>query len=188
MTLNLIEVEINIKENKEIQILTEANSFYIYTNIHNDFKKLSVVQFINEVLNKTLKEQVGHSELFQFIASSLIRLNETTSSVSNFHHYFLLELLKYFGIEPNNNFDAENKYFDCREGKFSPMELSFPIGLNKPDSELLSKVLSEETLAEKLSSAQRQALLEGILAYYKFHIPGFNDLKCLEVLKEISLA
>lgn len=188
MPLNLIDVEINIKENKEIQILNEANCFYIYSNIHNNFKKLSVVQFINEVLTKTLKEQVGNSELFQFITKSLIQLNETTSSVTNFHLHFLLELLKHFGIDPNNNFNSNNKYFDCREGRFSPIQLGFPIGLNEEYSELLSRAISSEIKTDKLSSIQRHDLLEGILAYYKFHIPGFTDLKCLEVLKEISLA
>ena len=36
-----------------------------------------------------------------------------------------------------------------------------------------------------LSNLQRQQLLEILLAYYRLHIPGFNDIKSLEVLKEV---
>lgn len=188
MPLHLIDVEILSKGNKDIQLLTEANSFYIYTNIHSDFRKLSIFHFLNEVLNKTLKEQIPQPELFDFIQNSLVYLNETEQSVSQFHHYFLMELLKHFGISPINNFGASENYFNCREGLFTPIELPFPMGLNAADSELMSKALGTDLLKEKLNYEQRALLMEAILAYYKLHIPGFNELKSLSILKEISLA
>ncbi|MFO0358190.1 MAG: DNA repair protein RecO [Sphingobacteriaceae bacterium] len=188
MSLNLIEAEINKKESKEMQLLTEASCYYIYTTIHSDFKKLSVVQFINEVLQKTLKDQTSQPELFDFISNSLIYLNETEANISNFHHYFLLTILEFFGIEPINNFDATNKFFDCREGKFTPYELAYPLGLNEISSVIFSRSLSVNVVKEKLSNSERSNLLDSILAYYKIHLPGFNDVKSLEVLKEIALA
>ena len=188
MSLNLIEAEINKKESKEMQLLTEASCYYIFTTIHSDFKKLSVVQFINEVLQKTLKDQTSQPELFDFISNSLIYLNETEENISNFHHYFLLTMLEFFGIEPINNFDARNKFFDCREGKFTPYELAYPLGLNEISSSFFSRSLSVNIANEKLSNSERSNLLDSILAYYKIHLPGFNDVKSLEVLKEIALA
>lgn len=186
MVMNLIDVEISKKENKDIQLLSEANCYFIYTSIHSDFKKLSVIQFINEVLSKTLKDQTSQPELFDFINDGLIYLNDSEENISNFHLYFLLRLLEFFGIEPINNFDTTNKYFDCREGKFSPVELGYPMGLNEVNSDLFSKALAVNLLTEKLSNNQRTNLLESILAYYKMHLPGFNDVRSLEVLKEIS--
>jgi DNA repair protein RecO (recombination protein O) len=188
MPLNLIEVEMVSKENKDIQLLTEANSFYIYTSIHHDFKKLSIFHFLNEVLNKTLKEQISQIELFDFLKTSLVYFNETTESVSQFHHYFLLELLKHFGINPINNYDATASFFNCREAQFTPIELPFPMGLNQICSELLSKALNADLLSKKMNHEQRAMLLDAILAYYKLHVPGFNDLKSLSVLKEIALS
>ena len=45
-----------------------------------------------------------------------------------------------------------------------------------------------ESLSEVINSldlSQKQQLLEILLAYYRLHIPGFNDIKSLEVLKEV---
>ncbi len=186
MNMNLVEMEFIHKQNKEIQLLTEVNCIHIYTSIHKDIHKLSIVQFINEVLTKTVKEQGAQEELFDFVWHSLVQLDAMQGPVANFHHYFLLELLKYFGFEPANNYDADNKYFDCREGKFCGVEFPGPIGLNERSSELFSKALSVDIIHVKMSNAQRTDLLESILSYYRFHIPGFAELKCLEVLKEIA--
>lgn len=188
MPMNIVDIEVLAKENKDMQVLTEINCAYIYTTIHTNFSKLSIFQFINEVLNKTVKEQITQTELFDFISQNFIYLDETNEVIAHFHHYFLLQLLNYFGIDPINNFDSHHLYFDCREGKFTSIEFPNPIGLSKESSALLSHALSTNLLAEKLSNAQRTDLLESILAYYKVHIPGFNDVKCLDVLKEISLA
>jgi len=187
MPMNLVDIEVIMKENKDMQVLTEINCFYIYNSIHTDFNKLSVFQFINEVLNKTIKEHITQTELFDFMHDSFMYFDKTQDSIANFPHYFLFQLLNYFGIDPINNFDARNTYFNCREGKYTMEELPLPIGLNKESSALFSAALSANLLSEKLSNAQRSNLLESILAYYKMHIPGFNDVKCLGVLREISL-
>jgi DNA repair protein RecO (recombination protein O) len=188
MNMNLVDIEFIHKQNKDIQVLTEANCLHIYSSIHKDIHKLSILQFINEVLSKTVKEQGPQAELFDFVFRSLVQLDLMSEAVTNFHHYFLIELLKHFGFEPVNNFDAEEKYFDCREGRFSGVEFPGPIGLNAHSSELLSKALNTDILHQKLNNAQRADLLESLLSYYRFHIPGFNELKCLDVLKEIANA
>lgn len=186
MNMNLVEMEFILKQNKEIQLLTEANCIHIYSSIHKDMHKLSILQFINEVLTKTVREQAPQEDLFDFVWHSLVQLDTMNEPVSNFHHYFLIELLKYFGFDPVNNFDADNKYFDCREGKFSGVEFPGPLGLNEYSSALLNKALNSDIITAKLNNAQRADLLESLLAYYRIHIPGFNELKCLEVLKEIA--
>lgn len=188
MNMNLVEMEFVLKQNKEIQLLTEANCIHIYSSIHKDMHKLSILQFINEVLTKTVREQAPQEDLFDFVWDSLVQLDTMNESVSNFHHYFLIELLKYFGFDPVNNFDDDNKYFDCREGKFSGVEFPGPLGLNEFSSALLNKALSSDIITLKLNNAQRSDLLESLLSYYRIHIPGFNELKCLEILKEIASA
>lgn len=188
MNMNLVEIEFIHKQNKEIQVLTEVNCIHIYNSIHKHIHKLSILQFINEVLSKTVKEHEAQTELFNFVWHSLINLDEMNESVANFHHYFLIELLQYFGFEPHNNFDANNLYFDCREGKFCGVEFPGPIGLNKYSSEVLHNALSTDLLHQKLNNAQRADLLESLLTYYRIHIPGFNELKSLAILKEIASA
>lgn len=185
LPLSLIEAEFVIKQNKEIHPLTEASCYTIHSNLHTSIAKLSIAQFINEVLIKALKEHQGNANLFEFIEVCLKYLNDAEENYTNLHLYFLIELTKYLGFEPQNNFNAQNKFFDCREGQFSSLSLVPPLGLSKEDSFLFSEFLKINALSTNFSNQQRQSILEALLAYYRFHVPNFNTLKSMEVLKEV---
>jgi len=186
--LSLINVELVLKQNKEVHQVTEASSYYILSGIPGSLSKLSIAQFINEILIKSIKESVTNQHLFEFIESCLIYLNDTETEFINLHLYFLIELTKFFGVEPQNNYSLQNPYFDCREGQFSSMSLAFPLGLGKEDSVLFSEFLKVNALRSKISNEQRHIILDVLLAYYRLHFPGFNTIKSLEVLKEVSSA
>lgn len=187
LPLSLLDVELIVKQNKDIHQLTEASCYYITTSISTSIVKLTIAQFLNEILIKTLKEQGANAYLFEFIETCLKFLNDTDEAV-NLHLYFLTELTKYLGFEPQNNFSQQTPYFDCREGKFSAVGLTMPLGLNKEDSFLFSEFLKINSLKTNISNSQRQLLLEILLAYYKLHIPNFNEVRSLEVLKEVLTA
>lgn len=174
-----------IKQNKEIHQLTEARCYSVHANISTSLSKLTIAQFINEILIKTLKEQSPNKYLFEFIETCLKFLNNTEAEYVNLHLYFLSELTKYLGFEPQNNFSPALPFFDCREGCFSNLSLTFPLGLSKDDSILFSEFLKINSLKTNISHAQRQNLLEILIVYYKLHIPGFNEVRSLEVLKEV---
>jgi DNA repair protein RecO (recombination protein O) len=184
--LNLINVELILKQNKTVHQITEASSYYILSGIHESFSKISIAQFLNEILIKALKESQTNSNLYDFLESCLFYLNDSETDFINLHLYFLIELTKYFGVEPQNNYSAQTPYFDCREGGFCSRSLVFPLGFSKEDSILFSEFLKVNALKTKISNAHRQIVLDSLLAYYRFHFPGFNTIKSLEVLKEIS--
>jgi DNA repair protein RecO (recombination protein O) len=186
--LSLINVELVLKQNKEVHQVTEASSYYILSNIPGSLSKLSIAQFINEILIKSIKESATNQHLFDFIESCLVYLNDTETEFINLHLYFLSELTKFFGVEPHNNYSLQTPYFDCREGHFSSMSLAFPLGLGKEDSLLFSEFLKINVLKQKISNEQRHIILDVLLAYYRLHFPGFNTIKSLEVLKEINSA
>lgn len=183
--LSILEVDIIAKENKDVKTLVEANAAFIFTELHFDLNKISIAQFLAEILNKVLKEQIGQTELFDFIAKQMVVLDSATKNFSSFHIHFLIDLLDHIGLSPNNNFDNTNKFFDCREGKFTPLELPFPNGLNESSSELLSQLLRDKDPDHTLDPASRNMLLDTLLAYYRYHIPGFNEIKSWDVLKEV---
>lgn len=185
LPLSLVNVELILKQNKEIHQLTEVSSYCIHTNISGSLQRLSIAQFLNEVLIKTLKEQSANTHLYEFIETCFKFLDDSESGYENLHLYFLIELTKYLGFEPQNNYTLNSSYFDCREGRFTSMSLALPLGLSKEDSLLFSEFLKINSLKEKISNAQRKTLLECLLAYYRLHIPGFNEVKSLEVLKEV---
>lgn len=185
MPLNLMDIEIILKQNKEIHQLTEASCYHICTDISTSLSKLSIAQFLNEILIKSLKEQTGNVHLYELIETCFKFLNDMESGFENLHLYFMIELTKYLGFEPQNNYCAQALYFDCREGQFSSQSLAMPLGLNKEDSFLFSEFLKINCLREKITNSQRQNILEGLLAYYMLHIPGFTQIRSLEVLKEV---
>lgn len=185
LPLSLIDAQLIIRQNKDIHQLTEAACYCVHTDISTSLSKLSIAQFLNEILLKSLKEQSGNEHLFELIETCLRFLNDSESGFTNLHVYFLNELTKYLGFEPQNNFSAQTPYFDCREGRFSSVALTFPLGLTKDESFLFSEFLKINALKTNITHAQRQTLLEILLAYYRLHIPGFNDMKSLEVLKEV---
>ena len=185
LPLSLVDVELILKQNKEIHQLTEASSYAILANIPLSLSKLTIAQFLNEILIKSLKEQAANSNLFEFVETCLHYLNDIETGFENLHLYFLSELTKYLGFEPQNNYSARYPFFDCREGQFSAQALALPLGLNKEESQLFSEFLKVNSLQERISNNQRQDLLNMLLCYYKLHVPGFNDIKSLEVLREV---
>lgn len=185
LPLSLLDAQIIQKQNKDVQQLTEANCYYISTNIGNSLSKLSIAQFINEVLIKCVKENTGNTALYDFVETCIVYLNESDQNFVNLHVHFLLEFTRYAGIEPASNYSEENCYFDCREGSFTSYSLAFPMGLDKEDSKLLAESLTKNLLLTKLLSTERQRLVNSLIAYYQFHIPGFNQVRSLEVLNEV---
>lgn len=185
LPLQLVELSFNSKPNKEIQQLSESNLLYVFAEVSKDFNKLTVAQFLNEILIKCIKEQHPNEELFDFIVSSYKWFNESGSNYNNFHICFLFELSKYLGFEPHDNSNKENIYFDTREGKFTSYSLSFPLGFDKDQSQNFKKIFDANLLGKPLGRAERNELLECLLAYYKMHVAGFNDLRSYAVLKEL---
>src|ERR1700752_1489138 len=59
--LSLVEIEISFKENHDIHILKEIRLVHQYQNLHENFHKLCIAQFMNEVLIKCLKEQAPNA-------------------------------------------------------------------------------------------------------------------------------
>jgi DNA repair protein RecO (recombination protein O) len=185
LPLTLVDIEFILKQNREIHRLTEATSYHVHDHISLSLAKLAIAQFMNEIMIRSLKEQHANAHLFEFIETCLKFLNDATDNYMNLHLYFLLELSRYLGFEPQNNHSADAPYFDCREGRFSMVNLSFPLGLSQAESLFFNAVLKSNLLKTTFTNNQRQTLLEILVAYYKLHIPAFNEVKSIQVLKEV---
>lgn len=188
MPLSQVDVQLVVKQNKEVHQLTEAAAYSIHTGISGSLSKLSIAQFLNEVLIRSLREQMANAHLFAFVESCFQFLNAAEQGYTNLHLYFLAELTRYLGIEPQNNCSPQDLFFDLREGRFSAQCLALPLGLDRDNSQLFSSFLKINALKQHISPEQRDALLDIWLAYYRLHVPGFNDLRSLEVLREVAAA
>lgn len=183
--LSQVEICFSNKQNRDVQQLNEVRPLNVYSDLNKNYNKLGIAQFLNEVLNKCIKEQHGSEELFDFICNSYKWLDEQTENYGSFHIYFLFELSKLLGFEPHNNYEPGICYFDTREGKFSSIQLSFPLGFDKQQSELFKKLFTSNLLQANFTKTEKAELLECLLAYYRLHVAGFNEVRSLEVLKEL---
>ena len=184
--LTQIEFVLSLKENKEIQQLSEVKCLFVYTDLQINFSKLCIAQFLNEVLYKCLKEQTPNEDLFDLICHTYQWLDQADGGYLDTHIYFLFELTKHLGFYPANNRDKQLAYFDTLDGKFQSSIKSFPLGFDFWQSELFADLFSYSlSNQKKLNRSERLALLDCLLHYYKMQIPGLMDMKSYQVMQEM---
>jgi DNA repair protein RecO (recombination protein O) len=141
--------------------------------------------FICDVLTQVIKEEEKNNDLFVFIETSLMWL-DNQENFSNYHLIFLVEITKYLGFYPDLE-TINNNYFECIEGKFIVSNTNTT--LNLTESNLLKTLFLLKFNESKniFNQQERQVLLKIILQYFKTHIQGFKEPKSLEILKEIFM-
>ncbi len=187
-SLTLLEIEAYHKEGKDLQRVKEISNYIPFRTIPFDMHKNSQTLFLAEVLYKTLREEDPNVELFNFLENSLQLLDVSEEGMANFHLFFLVQLTKYLGFLPENNFGEERTGFDMRNGQFSAGSGLHPEYFDKSSGVLLNNLLkgSFAKLPEmSVKQEDRQKFLENIMDYYRLHIQGFGKVKSLAVLHEI---
>ena len=116
--LTQIEFVVSLKENKDIQQISEIKCLFVYTDLQANFNKLCMAQFLNEMLYKCIKEQTSNDDLFHLICHTYQWLDKAENNYSETHIYFLMELTKHLGFYPTNNYSNLLPFFDTVEGKF----------------------------------------------------------------------
>jgi DNA repair protein RecO (recombination protein O) len=186
LPLTQVELIEHTRNLREVQKVSEMRVTYIYQHLFADLKKNCIATFLNELLVKSLKEQHGNDEIFSFLCNSLKEL-DTEENPINFHLFFMLELSKYLGFYPHDNYSEKNCLFDLQEGVFIS---EAPVHPHFSDSETSGWLHQLLRAAEKkeditLSNAERNELLLALLLFYRLHVPSFGEVRSLPVLKEI---
>ena len=185
--LSLVEMVVFKSSGEKLNTIQEIKINKAFTSIPFDIKKQAVVFFINELLVKTIKEEEPNSGLFSFLFSSIQLLDVFTGNCSNFHLVFTLQLSRFLGFYPQG-VSTGNNYFDLANGSFvavSPHHFHY---LNSQSSLLLYQI-SETSLSNcdtiSIVPQTRAELIDKLVEYYSLHIPSFNDLRSVEVLKAV---
>ena len=118
----LLDLEIYYKEKRQLQKIKEARNAHPFETILYDNSKRSIAIFLAEVLNKTVQTEEADPQLFEFIYNHIKILDIKEKGLANFHLSFLIQLTKFLGFYPQNNFNAENKFFDFKHGFFTKIK------------------------------------------------------------------
>ena len=182
---NILQLEIYLKEQRNLNRIKEYSTAYIYTNAN--FIKQSILIFCIELISKCVKEHEVNERLYDYVSLFLIELDKDEHSIENKPLYFLLETASILGFEFSMQNILNGKYFNLERGKFEDVPTSTQSNLNENETLLLKKLIAVYYDKNKLkfNSTERKILLEKLILYFRWHIPDFTDLKSPSVLSEV---
>lgn len=167
--LTLLDLVVYYKENANIKRIKELRCLHQYQTLQTDVRKSSIAMFINEVLNKTVKEESHALEQFEFMLNSLVSLDDQKKGFENFHLIFLIKLSRFLGFGAHH---AD----EVLTGRLT----------GKEEEELLKKlILAEYGDTFVITQEQRRSLLEILLIFYSSHIDSLGEIRSVQVLKEV---
>jgi DNA repair protein RecO (recombination protein O) len=167
--MTLLDLVVYYRENASIKRIKEIKCLHPYQTVTTDVRKSAVAMFINEVLNKTVKEESHAQELCDFLIHSFIMLDTQTEGAENFHLIFLLKLSRFLGFGPQ----LVNEVLGARVA-------------NESIEKIISQLLEADyTTPIAMTNQQRREILELLIKFYTDHIETIGELKSMQVLREV---
>lgn len=188
--LSLIEAEINLKSSRNLQYLGKISSPRPWRTIYFDPMKSISTIFLSEFLNNLLRNSEAPDEaLWQFIFQAIRTLDNISSGLPNYHIAFLIRLLPFVGIFPDRDSFLPGRIFNMQEGLFSDHPPLNHKNWIMPDEAALIPLLLRIDFNNlhlfRLNVSQRRRILALLLRYYSLHIPIKEDMKSIDILREI---
>ncbi len=184
----LQDLQVYHKENAGLQKIKEISAGKVLTDIPFNVFKQTISLFIAEFLLKILQENQEDKELFDFVYSSVINLDDEKDNFRNFHLFFLYQLTEFLGIKPENNYTDSQKIFDLRKAKFIIGKPGYNDYLDANISRKFFELTNFSDFKIKnfeLNNTERKLLLRGIIDFYNLHLERPGKLKSLDVLTQV---
>ena len=184
-SLSLLNLEIDYKNNRDLHYIKNVRLQQVYSALHTDILKSTVVIFLAEILTMVLKEEAPNEDLFNYIETALLWF-DTVDCNNIFHHQFLIGLTKYVGFYPELS-NPTPPFFNLEAGIYQTKS-SGRYCISGSKLILFNSILGMEFdnyKSESMNSAQRQDLLNMILLYFKLHLQGFKSPKSLVILNQV---
>lgn len=180
--LDMVNVELLFSERNDIYRIRESSYAQPQTDRYFDPHKLSLSFFVAEVLLKAISERnTSYYELYAFAEEQIGKL-DLAETIALYPIEFLAALTDILGIKPK--VEKGGEVFNFSEGAIERQ----PRGLQSmsiPEVVLLGEFLVTGNFPRAVGKEERVKLLQLLLDFYKYHVPGFADLKSLTVLKEV---
>jgi DNA repair protein RecO (recombination protein O) len=169
--LTLLDLVVYHRENANINRIKEARCFYVYQHIPTDIRKTACAIFVNEVINKTIREEGHFPELFEFMFDTLVRLDTLASGVEHFPLVFLLKLSHVLGFGVTTN----------------DMVLGSHVASAGTERKLNVLFSADYGVVIDLTIDQRRELLDILLRFYNHHMEWLGDWKSVAVLRDVLM-
>lgn len=186
--LSIIEFEADFRSTSSLYRIKDVRA-YPFKSLPYDPYKSAIALFLAEFLYRAVKEEGENSPLFAYLRHSIEWLDECMSDFANFHLVFLMRLSRFLGLYPNLDDYSQGDYFDLLNASFTPLRpYKHSFFVNPEESFRLTRLMrmNYDTMhLFGMNRTDRSQCLTIINDYYRLHIPGFHDLKSLDVLQEL---
>lgn len=178
-TMNYINI-IFYKNNRELQLISDAEYKSSFKNIFSDFEKLQCGYKIIDVINRSVVQNESNEPIFELLIKIYSGLNNSTRNYLYFVLYFQIELVKILGLSPDFSelLKARETFYDDNE-----------FYLNESSLKNL-KMISENEIHNLIYlNIQKDSLEKLINSYEKYissHTHGFRYNNSTKVFQEIN--
>jgi DNA repair protein RecO (recombination protein O) len=184
--LGLIEATYYKQKESQLSKLTHVDVATNLIQLYSDQSKMSLVYFISELILKTLHENQADKNLFHFLESEIVWLNES-EEISNYALWFIAQFTKFEGIQPV--VATENpSFFDYKDAILTNNQ---PIHPNF-DNDTSINCIAQSILLDKLqflalniSRTERNTCLNFWVNYFAFQNNGVFKLKSIDIVREV---
>ncbi|MCG9880321.1 MAG: DNA repair protein RecO [Bacteroidia bacterium] len=188
-SLSLLEMVVYHQQNKNLQRIKELKCLPVLSTLHFNNYKRTIAIFLTELLGKVIKEESEPDEnLFSFLFAAIQMADISDSNLPNFPAAFLVQLSKYLGFFPKNNYSANTSVFSLQEGVFVEDGFRNKDYCSGQVASELHKLLNqnfEDAISDSFNLPNRKAILQVMLRYYQLHLLMFGELKSPQILHEV---
>ena len=186
--LSLVEFEAEVRLKSTLHTIKEAKLWYPFQTIPYDPYKSGIALFLAEFLFRALREETDNEALYAYLVHSIQWLDSCERSFANFHLVFLMRLSRFLGLYPYVETYQEGDYFDMLNACFTPQQPLTGVYVLPQEAvhiHNLMRMRYETMHLFAMNRLERNRCLDVIIAYYRLHLPDFQELKSLPVLKEL---
>jgi DNA repair protein RecO (recombination protein O) len=177
-----VEVCYDKRNTHSLAVLKELNPISPEEIIRSSLIIGSISMFMAEVVHASLNEEEQDEQVFNLLWNWMDTLN-TTNRYADIPVRFLISMSDVLGFSPDRY--SEGDIFDLRDGVF----ISLPEHKDHLDagtSKLLKRFLHETSPSlTSVTRNDRESLLDGLLSYYKNHIPNFKEVRSHSILNQV---
>lgn len=182
--LSVVNLSCFQRNDSQLAKISQVDLAVVYKDIPFNPIKSSILFFINELIQNSIKEEEYNLQLYEFL-KNILQILDVQSELSNFPLKFTLALLGQIGYYPSIN--KNGIYFDFLNGQITNNEPSHPYFLDEIVTKHLIKIDNQPMSinGDIIPSQIKKELLNGLLDYYKIKIEGFKPLKSIEIIEAV---
>ena len=180
---------------KSVNHIKEMQMTHSSSSTSTSTIRTSLLFFMNEVLYKTLRADEPNQPLYDYVDNAISQLEKTTTPDVSFPIRYLIDVARFLGIEPYDNYGSTETVFNISEGRFQafptrvylekhPTARFFDAEQSKYLHQYLHSIHTN-TPPPSLDLQLRIKLINHLLDYYQEHLPTFKNFQSHHVLHDV---